>query len=71
VAAVALGPIGAAAVVAGFLSRRMAKMALPIASAVIVADGLQGLYLHARGIVQKPGVGQRTGRSARRSMDAP
>ena len=52
---VALGPIGAAAGVAGFFSRRLAKTALPVASAAIVANGLQGTYLHARGISQKPG----------------
>ncbi|OOP64872.1 hypothetical protein BMF89_01680 [Arthrobacter sp. SRS-W-1-2016] len=52
---VALGPVGAAAGVAGVFSRRMAKTALPIASAAIVANGLQGTYLHARGIAQKPG----------------
>jgi hypothetical protein len=52
---VALGPVGAAAGVAGFFSRRMAKTALPIASAAIVLNGLQGTYLHARGIAQKPG----------------
>ena len=52
---VALGPAGAAAGVAGFFSRRAAKTALPIASAAIVANGLQGTYLHARGIAQKPG----------------
>jgi hypothetical protein len=52
---VALGPVGAAAGVAGVLSRRMAKTALPVASAAIVANGLQGTYLHARGIGQKPG----------------
>ena len=57
---VALGPVGAAAGVAGFFSRRLAKTALPVASAAIVANGLQGTYLHARGIAQKPGrVGQR------------
>ena len=39
----------------GSLSTRMAKTALPIASAAIVANGLQGTYLHARGIAQKPG----------------
>ena len=33
----------------------MAKTALPVASAAIVANGLQGVYLHARGIAQKPG----------------
>ena len=52
---IALGPVGAAAGVAGFFSRRMAKTALPVASAAIVANGLQGTYLHARGIAQKPG----------------
>jgi hypothetical protein len=49
---VALGPVGA---IAGVFSRRMAKTALPVASAAIVANGLQGTYLHARGIAQKPG----------------
>jgi hypothetical protein len=54
-APVALGPVGAAAGVAGVFSRRMAKTALPVASAAIVANGLQGTYLHVRGIAQKPG----------------
>src|SRR6201985_1080112 len=44
---VALGPVGAAAGVAGFFSRRMAKTALPLASAAIVANGLPGAYPHA------------------------
>jgi hypothetical protein len=52
---VLLGPVGAAAGVAGFFSRRLAHTALPVASAAIVANGLQGTYLHARGIGQKPG----------------
>jgi hypothetical protein len=52
---VVLGPVGAAAGVAGFLSQRAAKTALPIASAAIVVNGLQGTYLHARGVAQKPG----------------
>jgi hypothetical protein len=52
---VALGPVGAAAGVAGFFSRRMAKTALPVASAAILANGLQGTYLHVRGVAQKPG----------------
>ncbi len=52
---VALGPVGAAAGMAGVFSHRMAKTALPLASAIIVANGLQGTYLHARGIHQKPG----------------
>ena len=54
-APVALGPVGAAAGIAGVVSRRMAKTALPLASAAIVANGLQGTYLHARGIGDKPG----------------
>ncbi|WP_063007734.1 hypothetical protein [Nocardia kruczakiae] len=52
---VALGPVGATAGVAGFFSARAAHTVLPIASAVIVANGVQGVYLHARGIGQKPG----------------
>ncbi|MDT0448521.1 hypothetical protein [Streptomyces hesseae] len=52
---VVLGPVGAAAGVAGFLSERMARTALPLASAAIAANGLQGTYLHVRGIAQKPG----------------
>jgi hypothetical protein len=52
---VVLGPVGAAAGIAGFASQRMAKTALPIASAAIVANGIQGTYLHVRGIAQKPG----------------
>jgi hypothetical protein len=52
---VALGPVGAAAGIAGYCSQRMAKTALPVASAAIVANGLQGVFLHARGISQKPG----------------
>src|SRR6476659_3934134 len=39
---VALGPIGAVAGVAGFCSHRMAKTALPVASAAIVVNGLRG-----------------------------
>jgi hypothetical protein len=52
---VVLGPIGAAAGVAGFRSERAARTVLPITSAAIVVNGLQGTYLHARGIGQKPG----------------
>jgi hypothetical protein len=44
-------PAGAAAV----FSRRAAKTVLPLASAAIVANGLQGTYLHWRGIRQRPG----------------
>jgi len=52
---VALGPFGLAAGVAGFFSKRAAKTALPFVSALVVANGLQGTYLHARGVSQRPG----------------
>lgn len=44
-------PAGIAAV----FSRRAAKTVLPVASAMVVANGLQGTFLHWRGIMQKPG----------------
>jgi hypothetical protein len=52
---VALTPPMAAAGVAGIFSRRAAKTALPMVSAVVVANGLQGTYLHVRGMLRKPG----------------
>jgi hypothetical protein len=52
---VALGPVGAAAGIAGAASARMAHTALPLASLAIIANGLQGTYLHVRGIAQRPG----------------
>jgi hypothetical protein len=52
---VALGPVGAVAGIAGYRSERMAKTVLPLASAAIAVNGLQGTYLHVRGIAQKPG----------------
>jgi hypothetical protein len=52
---VALTPLASAAGVGGVFSRRLAKTALPIVSAVLVANGLQGTYLHIRGIAQRPG----------------
>lgn len=54
-APVALGPAGAFAGIAGVFSHRMAKTALPLVSVAYLANGLQGVYLHARGIHQKPG----------------
>ncbi|CAM5694899.1 hypothetical protein AB0F92_25180 [Kitasatospora aureofaciens] len=50
-----LGPVGAVAGVAGALSPRAARTLLPVASASIVANGLQGTWLHVRGIAEKPG----------------
>jgi hypothetical protein len=52
---VALGPVGAAAGVAGVASKRLAKTALPLAAVTILANGLQGVWLHGRGVGQKPG----------------
>jgi hypothetical protein len=52
---VVLGPLGLAAGVAGFFSKRAAKTTLPVVSALIVANGLQGFVLHARGVGQRPG----------------
>jgi hypothetical protein len=52
---VALGPVGFASGIAGVVSKRAAKTMLPITSLAIVANGLQGTYLHARGIAARPG----------------
>jgi hypothetical protein len=52
---VALSPVAMAAGVAGVTSKRMAKTFLPLASAAVVANGIQGTWLHLRGIAQKPG----------------
>jgi hypothetical protein len=41
--------------VASVFSRRAAKTVLPFTSALVVANGLQGTYLHLRGALQKPG----------------
>ncbi len=48
-------PTMAPAGVAAVFSRRAAKTILPVASAVVVANGIQGTFLHWRGILQKPG----------------
>ncbi len=52
---VAMSPVAAAAGLGGVFSRRVAKTALPLASAAVVLNGLQGTYLHARGVSQRPG----------------
>jgi hypothetical protein len=48
-------PTAVPAGVAAVFSRRAAKTVLPLASAAIVANGVQGTYLHWRGIRQRPG----------------
>lgn len=52
---VLLGPLGLVAGLGGVASKRVAKTVLPAVSALIVANGLQGFVLHARGIGQRPG----------------
>ena len=48
-------PTAIPAGIAGVLPARAAKTVLPLASAAIVVNGLQGTYLHWRGIAQRPG----------------
>jgi len=48
-------PTAIPAGIAAVFSRRAAHTVLPVASAAIVANGLQGTYLHWRGIRQRPG----------------
>jgi hypothetical protein len=52
---VVIVPTMAPAGVAAVFSRRAAHTVLPVASAMVVANGLQGTFLHWRGILQKPG----------------
>lgn len=52
---VAVVPLVVPAGIAAVFSRRAAKTVLPLASAVVVLNGIQGTYLHWRGVVQKPG----------------
>ena len=48
-------PLIVPAGIAGVFSRRAAHTVLPLASAVVVLNGIQGTYLHMRGVAQKPG----------------
>jgi hypothetical protein len=48
-------PTMAPAGIAAVFSRRAARTVLPLASALVVANGLQGTFLHWRGILAKPG----------------
>ena len=52
---VVIVPLAVPAGIASIFSRRAAHTVLPVVSAAIVANGLQGTYLHWRGIAQKPG----------------
>lgn len=48
-------PTAVPAGIAAVFSRRAAKIALPFVSTLIVANGIQGTYLHLRGVRQRPG----------------
>jgi hypothetical protein len=50
-----LTPPLTAAGVAGFLSARAARTALPLAGALYALDGLIGVYTHLRGVQRRPG----------------
>jgi hypothetical protein len=52
---IAVIPTAIPAGIAAVASQRAAKTVLPVASAAIIANGLQGTYLHWRGIRQRPG----------------
>jgi hypothetical protein len=52
---VLLSPALSAAGVAGVVSERAARTALPALSALFVADGLAGVFFHLRGAYRKPG----------------
>lgn len=52
---VAVVPAAVPAGIAGIFSKRAAHTVLPVASALIVANGLQGTWLHWRGVAQRPG----------------
>lgn len=52
---VLLTPLLMASAAGAIKSRRIANTALPIASALALADGAIGFYYHARGIARRPG----------------
>lgn len=52
---IALTPPMVMAGIAGVFNRRAAKTALPMVSTLVVANGLQGTFLHVRGMLRKPG----------------
>jgi hypothetical protein len=52
---VGLTPAVIGAGIAGVANRRAAKTVLPLVSAAAILNGLQGTYLHLRGIAQRPG----------------
>jgi hypothetical protein len=64
-------PTAIPAGIAAVFSARAARTVLPLASAAIVVNGLQGTYLHWRGIGQRPGGWTRYNMEAGPPMFAP
>ncbi|PZS20536.1 MAG: hypothetical protein DLM57_01110 [Pseudonocardiales bacterium] len=52
---IAIVPTVIPAGIAAIFSDRAARTVLPITSALIVANGMQGTWFHVRGVAQKPG----------------
>jgi hypothetical protein len=52
---IAITPVVSVAGVCGVFSKHWAKTALPLASAILLVNSVQGTYLHVRGIAQRPG----------------
>jgi hypothetical protein len=52
---VIISPLASLAGFAGIFSRRAAKTALPVVSVAVIANSLQGQFLHLRGVSQRPG----------------
>jgi hypothetical protein len=50
-----IAPLLMLAAAASIPSRRMARTALPVMSALAIADGGIGFYYHARGVLRRPG----------------
>ncbi len=64
-------PTAIPAGVAAVFSRRAARTVLPLASVAIIINGVQGTYLHWRGIAQRPGGFTRYNAEAGPPMFAP
>ena len=64
-------PTAIPAGIAAVFSARAARTVLPLASAAIVINGVQGTYLHWRGIAQRPGGWTRYNMEAGPPMFAP
>ena len=52
---IALTPALSADGLGGVFSKRLAKTALPAVSLLVLANSIQGTYLHLRGVSQRPG----------------